>query len=577
MKGQKGLAFAIVASFIMLSGMMQSAPRVSAQGESLQLVSTTYYIVQGESDLIAGDESKDEFSCLKILSYELPYSVSRVYASVPSEARNVTAWVASKGLINSTFGREDSEPMAGYLYVDVPSWFERDAAHTNVTNSSTSILASGSILTNVSYDSGALHLAAGATEGAYVSALIPVPESVNIISANVTLYGTDLQNVTSEISNDNGSTWISAVPGTDTTLSTSGSSFHLKLTLTGSDATPLVTGFRAVIRYILPTTTFTVHLTYLWPGEFENAKAIVDLTEPVPYASGGSSFVFLYVVEGYSAEGIGMTLNLDEDGDTSAPNKAVYVNMTVSLSGNVSRSVQVLEPESNWTWLLLLILIAAAFGGGAYVLWKRKSLPAHALEEPIPEEDEERVESHDDLASRKAELMARKAEIAGKMDALTAAKASGAVPVHQADNELELLRSEFRKVRNEQNRVSKRLASSASLVEPDRTEDSYDSMLASIARIDEDFEKGRLPEKTYRSLRKEYTSKAAKMLAERDSSKGTEHPLEKEKTKLMEAIVTLEEEHERGQVDAKVYGDLQASYRRELADLLRQIEGSKED
>ena len=559
----------------MLLGMMLPVPRASAQSESLQLVSTTYYIVQGESDLIAGDESANEFTCLKILSYELPHNVSRIHATVPSDARNVTAWVASKGLINSTFGREDSGPMAGTLYVDVPSWFERGAVLTNATNDSASILASGSIQTNVSYDSGALHLDLGATEGTYVSAPIPIPESVNILSANMTLYGTDLQNVTSEISNDHGSSWTTAVPGTDTTLSTTGTSFHVRLMLRGNETTPLVTGFQAVMRYLLPSTTFTVHLTYIWPGEFKDGKAALDLTEPVPYASGGSSFVFLYLVKGYSPEGMGITLNFDEDGDPTAPNKEVFVNMTFSLSGSVSRSVQVLEPEANWTWALLLIAVAAAFGGGAYVLLRRKASSEEAVEEVISEASEEPAASQEDFAKRKAELMARKADIVAKLDALDVAKASGTPSAQQAAKEIDLLRSEFKKVRNELNRVSKRVASSADLAKPDPTDDPYDSVLASIARIDEDFEKGRLPEKTYRSLRKEYASKAASMLAAREPTAIAEHPLEKEKTKLMEAIVTLEEEHERGLLDAKVYGELQVSYRKELADLLRQIEESE--
>lgn len=577
MRGLKGSAFAVLALAAMLLGVVQHAQPASAQDESLELISTTYYIIQGDNELITGDEATHDFTFLRILSFRLPHNVSRVHMAVPSDARNITAWVASQGLMNTTYGREDSGPMEGSLYIDVPAWFERNAETTNTTNNSQSILASGCSLTDVSYDSGALHLVAGATMGTYVSALVPTPESINIVSANVTLYGTLLQNVSCEVSNDHGSTWTIAVPGTNTTLATAGTSFRVRLGLQGDETTPTVTGFRVNVRYLLPATTFTVHLTYAFAGEFVDGKAVLDLTEPVPYASGGSSFVFLYVVKGYSPEGTGIGLALDEDGDSSEPDKDVFVNMSLSLSGSVSRSIQVSEPETDWTLPLVTVSAIAAIGGGAFVVWRRRPAATSdglATEESDADEGGRPAESQEDLSKRKAELMERKAEIARKLDELSAARASGAVNDQQASKELETLKGEFRKVRNELNRVSKKTVSAPGAEELEETDDAYDSVLASIARLDEDFEKGRLPEKTYRSLRKEYTSKAASMLAEREAA-ASGHPLEKEKTKLMEAIVALEEEHECGQVDAKVYSELQSSYRKELADILRQIEESK--
>jgi len=573
-RSERSVAFAVVALMFVLPCYSISISSVSAQSESLQLVSSTYYIVQGQSDLIAGDESINEFSCLKILTFDLPYNMTRVYSAVPSDARNVTAWVASKGLINTSYGWETSGEMAGDLFVDVPSWFDREAVLTNTTNSSQSILASGSVLTNASYDSGALHLNPGATDGGYLSAQIPVPESINIVSANLTMFGTDLQNVTSEISNDQGTTWITAPSGTETEIVTSGTSFHVRLLLSGNETTPRVTGFQAAIRYVPVSTTFTVHLTYVWPTDFQEGKARLDLEEPVPYVAGGSSFVFLYLEKGYSPEGTSITLNLDEDGDSSQPTKVVFVNMTFSLTGSVSRSIEVTEPKSDWTWLVALVLVGAALSGGTLVLWRRKSSRQETVEERGPDESEETTESQAELAKRKADLISRKKEISTKLDELTSSKSSKELTSQQAVIEAEALRSESKRVRNELNRVSKKIALSSSAVEPAQRDDPYDSVLASIARIDEDFEKGRLPENTYRSLRKEYVSRAAGMLSSRDAAATVSNPLEREKTKLMEAIVVLEEEHAKGELDSKVYDELRSSYRKELAEIMRKIEES---
>lgn len=577
MRHQRGVAFAVVALALMLIGLATPAHRASAQGDSLQLVSATYYIVQGESDLIAGSESVNDFSFLKIMTFELPYNVSRVYSSVPSDARNLTTWVASKGLINTSSGWETSGSMAGKLYIDVPSWYERDATSTNTTNNSQSFLAPGSVLTNLSYSSGALRLVAGASDGIYVSAQIEVPEIINILSVNLTLYGTDLQNVTSQVSNDHGSSWTTAVPGTEAELASSGTALHVRLGFQGNESTPLVTGFEAAIRYILPSTSFTVHITYVWPGQFDEGKLVLDLTEPIPYMTGGASFVWLYLVKGYSAEGTGIALNLDEDGDPTEPTKTVYVNMSFSPGGSASRSIQVIEPETDWTWFIVLGFCGAVIAIGVFVLRRRRPESAEMADLASPSECAQPEEPAEDLAKKKAELVARKKEIAAELEALESRKTSRALGAEEAAAKSEALKSEARKVRNELNRVSRKIARAEDRGPDTESEDSYDSVLSAIARLDEDHEKGRLPEETYRSLRKEYTARAAEMLASRESFSVTEDPLETEKTKLMEAIVALEEEHERGKVDARVYEDLRSSYRKELAALLQRMDESEEE
>lgn len=576
MRDNRVSACAVVALAILLSGMAWPAPAASGQGEPLQLVSTTYYIVQGDSGLVAGDEKANEFTFLEILSYKLPYDVDRVYANVPSDARNVTTWVASHGLINSTNGREDSGPMAGRLYVDVPSWFERSAVVTNATNGTQSILAAGSVLTNLSYDSGHLHLLPGNTSGAYTSAQIPVPECITVLSANLTLFGTDLQDVSAELSNDGGSTWVGAVPGLETPMSSAGTSFLVRLVFQGNESAPLVTGFRATIRYLLPSTTFTIHVTYLWPAELVDGRLSLDLTEPVPYAPSGSSFVFLYVLKGYAPEGTGITLNHDEDGDPSQPDKDVYVNMTLSLSGTPTRTIQVTEPEQSWAWLWALAILGAAVLGVAYVMWRRRPAPPGHIGESAAEDTGSQATTELSLSERKSMLAAKKAELSARIEEVSKAKASGTVAVEEAEKELVSLKSEFRKVRNELNRVRKKKGAPGERAGESVPDSTYESILASIARLDEDHEKGRLPEKTYQSLRKDYKARAAEALASRAYAEAAENLLEREKNKLLEAIAALDEERDRGEVDADVHAELRASYRKELADILRQIEESKE-
>ncbi len=104
----------------------------------------------------------------------------------------------------------------------------------------------------------------------------------------------------------------------------------------------------------------------------------------------------------------------------------------------------------------------------------------------------------------------------------------------------------------------------------------YDSVIASLARIDDDFEHGRLPQSTYKTVREEYLSKAAKLMAEKKTAEALAiSPLEAEKVKLMEAIVALDRALEKGEIDSKVYDDLSASYKKELALIMKRIDESK--
>jgi hypothetical protein len=177
-------------------------------------------------------------------------------------------------------------------------------------------------------------------------------------------------------------------------------------------------------------------------------------------------------------------------------------------------------------------------------------------------------------------LVSRKREILKEIEVVKGKTASGALSRDETERELARLRLESKQIRNQLNRAPKEtlLTKTAEASKPGSCSPlggPYEAVLASLARIDDDFERGRLPEGTYKSLRQEYVSKAAAIMAA-EHAKASEpcDPLEAEKTKLMEAIVALEEEHAKGEVDGRVYEELRSSYRRELAEVMRKIEES---
>lgn len=105
----------------------------------------------------------------------------------------------------------------------------------------------------------------------------------------------------------------------------------------------------------------------------------------------------------------------------------------------------------------------------------------------------------------------------------------------------------------------------------------YESILAAIDRVDDDFKNGKMPEDAYKQLRKNYMTKAAKMKVlmeyvdmEKKSPELTRLEVEKEKLKM--AMNSLERELEKGEIDALVFNELKELFHKELSAITDKIE-----
>lgn len=538
--------------------------------------SNVVMIVQGENDVTAGTEGKNDFYTLKIVSYELPHDSSRVYTNIPQDAREMNLWTQLGSLNQSLFGRETTGPMSGKFFVDVPSSHMRNSKFTNTTANESAFGAPGSIFENVTYSSGALQLSGGFESGSFTSADIPVSAAFNIISGNLTLSGTSLDNVTSYLSNDGGVSWTQCENSTEFNFTDAGTVLKARFVLDGNTTLgilPNITSFKIVANFVQVKTVFTVHVSYLWTQDFTNRQATIDLSEVMPYTSTGSFLVMLYTLKGYKPLGVGFSLTLDETGSTNTyPDKDLYLYSTSSppFGGNIS--LVLTAPKTDYSWVLYVATGAALVTLFGFVLLK---WPGRTRGKPAAVRDEEVEDELPDVdrEARRKELVERKKKILEEMEGLKGKKSS---------EELKNLKKEFKQVRNELNKLPKAGEIIAAPVkEPDTgalSKEPYEAALASIARLDDDFEKGRLPEGAYRSLRKEYVSKAAALMAsKKDARDGAESPLVAEKNKLMEAILALDDEREKGEIDEKVHRELRASYRKELAEVTRKLDSRREE
>lgn len=532
-------------------------------------------IVQGENDVTNRTEAKNDFYALKIVSYELPHDSSRVYTNIPQNAKEVNVWTQLGSLNQPQSGRETSGNMSGKFFIDVPASHLRNSKFTNTTANESAFRAPGSIFENVTYSSGALQLSGGFESGSFVSADIPVSAAFNVISGNLTLSGNSSDNVTSYLSNDGGFTWTQCENSTEFNFTAAGTVLKARFVLDGNSTLgilPNITSFKIVAGFVQLKTVFTVHVSYLWTQDFTDRRATIDLSEAMSYTSPGSFLVMLYTLKGYTPKSVGFDLTQDETGSMNTyPDKDLYLYSTSSPPSGGNISVVLMAPKTDYSWAFYVAGGAVLVTLLGFALLKRPRRARGTLPSVKDEEVEEEMPDVDREARRK-ELVERKKKIMAEMEGLKGKESSA---------ELKDLKSELKQVRNELNKLPKAGEITVVRVEkPDARAQSqapYEAMLASIARLDDDFGKGRLSESTYKSIRKGYVSKAAALMESQKKARNeAENPLVAEKNKLMEAILALDHEHEKGEIDEKVYGELRASYRKELAEVAHKLDDRME-
>lgn len=551
------------------------ATLASAQASTTTVQSAVVFLMQGENADVPGAETADDMYMLKILSVNLPYDQTRIYTNVAEDARDVDVWTSQAVLGNSSYGYEASGPHAGQFYIDVPSSHPRTSEYALSISTEQQFLAEGSVLVGVNYSAGALRLSEGNETGSYESTYIVPSTAHNLTSANVAFDGTYLDNVTCQVSNDNGTTWVTALNSTPVNFTSSGAALRFRFDIQGNvtlGMLPTITEVRVKATQVLLTTLFTVHISYLWAVEWLDGSTRIDVSEVLPFSETGTYFLMVYVLRGYNATGAGLNLTFDSARSmNNYPDKDLYLFSDSPGEGIVSYSISVAAPKAeSQIWMYAAVAGVLVLLGLSYGYSRRKKAPTRehgegpgeSAEEPSPimaEADE----------ARRRELVARKKSMLARIEEVKAGMSSGRLTRAEAEAELSKLKTEFKTIRNELNRLARRAQAEAARPSEPVAGSEYNSVLALIARLDDDFERGRLPEATYKKVRADYIKRAAAILA---SGKGGEQmsAMESEKAKLMEAISVLDEEHERGEVDDGLYAELRATYKKQLVDLIKE-------
>ena len=573
MNGRR-VSWVVLSLLALLAVQFLPAGAASAQDGTISIVDSVLFVVQGENDISNGSEDVDDFYALRIVNYTLPYDSTRINVKVPQDARDMLL-IASGAVVDSSgYGWEDDGLGNDLFFIDVPSTHSRTSYFATEIDNETEFLSPGSVLYNTSYGSGALQLVDNASDGFFISSNLSVPDVHSVLSANITLWGSSLENITVRASNNNGTDWVTCPNATRVNFTAAGTDFLVRLDFIGNASVESIT---AQSEFIATFTYFDVHLSYSWTEPFVDGSATIDLTDIYDFEPEASCFLMLFVLGDFNVTGENITLALGESGMSDTyPDKVLYVNYSFRPGPTTQTTLTVIAPEKQTEYGLYLlagVLCAAFLGAIAYAKFgKRRTVVSEdALE---GDSDESVLDESPALAldDHRKSLVERKKSLLREIETTKKQVSLGEISRQEAETRLSAAKKEFKVIRNELNKLP-RGEDDIEQATPGTVSPEYEAALAALARIDADREKGRLTDDSHKSLRKEYLAKAAKLAAEKDAGRSS---ADAEKTMLLEAIAALDEEHGRGEISDAVYSDLSRSYKGQLADHLKKSEESEE-
>lgn len=568
-------SFSILSVVIVVMLLAMSSVVRAAEESSAEIANEVIYLIQGESNYIEGIETDSEIFFLKIVTINLPPNSSRIYFNVPEEATELKVWTYSGDINSSEIGRETAGAHQGQFFINVPPPSERTYSVNSTLDNESELLAYHSSMMNVSYIANSIHLTNNSTSGTYISPVIDFSGSdvAQITSAILQLTGEQLDNVSSEISLNNGTTWQSILPGSKITFTSFAKSLRIRLNFEGNLSQgydPRVSGLK-IISEVVPA-LFTVHISYLLDLNFADGKVYLDLTELMNFTSDGTLLLLLFLSEGYAPAATGIDLIT---GTSSMFSNKVFYHNSSDVMGKVIIDLEIISPESDQSSLFIL--------AGALVLavililffrFSRRRQPSKKISEETSAADES-VEG--DASSRRREMINRKRKLLKESKKLEESLKKGEISEEDFELRSSEIKRELKEIKRELPKLAREIADQSSPATESigaQMGSEYESALALIAKLDADHDSGRLPDDTYKRLRKSYMEKAAKIKASLESLSQEESMLEQKK-KLLDAIASLDEEFERGEIDKKVYDTLRASYRKELVDIMEKSNSIK--
>ena len=418
-------------------------------------------LMQGNDPTTNITEPKGAIKMIQRSYWNIPWNSSEVYMSIPLEAGNILLdqvedvphgdttvflpgrYSAAKNPDDPPeTGRVEGGDFDGFYYWRFGAGADRSTSTVLRFNSTEDLEDYDDNFTDPAewnINEGRLSLAENVSEATYTSKMYLGGKG--IVSIDLTSDGLVQENMSFEITVDNGTTWIPAANGEVIDTTGGGNEFRWRITMTQnvSDPAPPVLDFVNVdAHFIPPNTKLLLEATYtLWIHEEG-----LHFTLFFPFDLSSYNLIFVgYIDQDVSFIVSGMDVAKTPEG--KYPGKDTYTHMQGANDCDITFFFEFqVKPGSDpdFPWLLYLIpLVLVALIGVLYYVTRS---PDEEEEEEAGDASEETDDDEVDLdAMDEGELLEHKAGLMASIKRLEEEHAEGIV----GDDELEIRRDMYKK------------------------------------------------------------------------------------------------------------------------------------
>ncbi len=398
--------------------------------------STTFHQIimdQGNDPDTPQTEARELLSVVDRSYWEIPWDSDEVYVSMPDEAQSIIVeqveGIPHQG--QSIFvpgkysamqnpedppekGRVTEGDYEGFYYWRFPEHADRSENDSMDVDTDEDFADYDPQLTDPDdfiFSFGSIGLAQNVTEATWTSKMFS--GGADLTEIGLSYWGFEMDNMTFEVTGDNGTTWHPAEPSTTSPVPEIGSEFRWRVTMTqvlADNATPFLDWVTLVIHFLPYTTDTWIEASYL----MEIPKEGLGFDIMFPFDVDVSGLIYLGSFDHdmeVNVTGVHLVRN---PGDTHEE-KVTYTFMSGPYECKLTffiKDHQAPGENDEFPWLLYLLPLVIVIVIALAYYWAKSSGEREIKDlEEADDDDEEEEEGLDDmgleeLETRKAELLA---------------------------------------------------------------------------------------------------------------------------------------------------------------------------
>jgi hypothetical protein len=418
-------------------------------------------MLQGNDPDSSETEARDMLTVLDRSYWQIPWDSNEVYISMPEDAKSIIVeqvegipheggsifvpgkYSAMKNPGNHPeTGRVTDGDYEGFYYWRFPEGADRSDNDTFDVDTDEDFADFDPELTdpdNFMFSFGSIMLAENVTEAIYTSKVY-TGES-HLTKAGLSFWGYEMENMTFEVTGDNGTTWHPAEAGTTSPIPGEGKEFRWRVTMTQDldDDAPPILDWMTLILYFMPAKFETwIEASYL----MEIPKEGLGIDKMFPFDGDLAGLVYL----GYFDHDVELNVtgfHLSRIPGDTHEEKVTYRYMTGPYECRLTffmRDHQVPDESDDFPWLYYLLPLVIVIVIALAYYWAKTSGKREIMEiDEAQDEDDEGLDLDDmDLE----ELEAAKAELVNKIRQVQKEHDEGIVGDEELDVRLKTYKDE---------------------------------------------------------------------------------------------------------------------------------------